>query len=204
MLNNTARVHALRSTVSGTAAAACEGAAHALFEAGGKEVLHEAVQTLTRDGMKKGCTNLLQTMAPKVIEKAAEESAKQIATSVAKQGATQLTKTAAKEAAELTVKQATGQILKSAAGAVGAGAAIDGVFASFEAAHGLYTGRMDGREAAGHVAKETATGALATGAGVLVAAGLVALTGPIGVGGMIIVGGGASLAAKLGLKRLLG
>lgn len=212
MLTTRSEANALRAAAAATGAIACHEAATAMFEAGGKELIHEAGQKLLREGAEQACKRVLETSAPQVLAKAAEEAAKQIgstaakevATSTATQAATQVTTTVAREAVELTAKQVTGQVLKSVGGAMGIGAVVDGAFASAEAAHGLWTGKMGAGDAAIHVVKESATGAAATGVGVAAGIALVALTGPVSVPLLIVISGGTSLAAKFGLKSLFG
>lgn len=61
---------------------------------------------------------------------------------------------------------------------------------------------MDTRGAATYVAKEAATGAIATGAGVLLGAGFVALTGAMAAPVVFAVGALGSIGMKKLLRRV--
>ena len=102
-------------------------------------------------------------------------------------------------AAPHAARAAGKEILKGASKAAGLGLVIDGAVASVEAVVAVRSGSMDRKSAAEYVAKEAATGAVATGAGVLLGAGLVALTG--GVAAPVVFAVGA--IGSIGTKRLL-
>ena len=63
---------------------------------------------------------------------------------------------------------------------------------------------MDRNEAVKHVAKEATTGAIATGAGVLLGTGLVVLTGGVAAPVAFAVGAIGSIGAKRVLKNWIG
>jgi hypothetical protein len=105
--------------------------------------------------------------------------------------AREVTKTAAKE------------VLKGVGRAAGIGFVIDGVFGGVKAALAYKNGEMTRKEAAIHTGKEAATGALATGAGVALVAGLVAVTGAVTAPLAFVVAAGAAIGTKHGLRRLI-
>ena len=78
---------------------------------------------------------------------------------------------------------------------------VDGAFATVESVVRVRAGTMDKNEAVSHVVKEAATGAAATGAGVLLGAGLVALTGGVAAPVVFAVGALGSIGAKRALRR---
>ena len=80
---------------------------------------------------------------------------------------------------------------------------IDGAVASFEAIVAVRNGSSDKKTAVKHVAKEATTGAIARGAGVLLGAGLVALTGGIAAPVVFAVGALGSIGTKRLLRRLV-
>jgi hypothetical protein len=106
---------------------------------------------------------------------------------------------AVRSAAPIAARAAGKQILKGAGKAAGIGLVIDGALASVEAVSAVRGGAMDRKQAVTYVATEAATGAVATGAGVLLGAGLVALTG--GIAAPVVFA--TSALGAIGAKRLL-
>ena len=178
-------LHFIRANVAGAEAMAVRTAAETLFETGGKRLLAEGAQKAIRELAENSAKAILGTFAPSTLARVA--------------GAAELTKGVVKQAGVTAVKE----VLKGAGKAAGVGFVVDGVFGGVEAALAYKNGKMTGKEAAVHVSKEAGTGALATGAGVAVAAGVVALTGGLAAPVVFVIGAGAAIGAKQGLKRLL-
>jgi hypothetical protein len=187
--------NALRSVIAGSGAAHVIASSVTLFEAGGKLVLDEASRSALRRAAEKGAESALALAAGPLLGPATLLAKKPIGMLA---GASK----AARVAAPLAARTAGKEILKGAGKAAGIGLLIDGAVASVEAAVAVRNGAMDRKSAATYVAKEAATGALATGAGVLLGAGLVAVTGGVAAPVVFAVGALGSIGAKRVLRRL--
>jgi hypothetical protein len=183
------RRDALRGSVAGTQGHAARCAAHALFEAGGRAVLPAPVQSAVRVAVEREASRVLAAVG--VLESGTTSAARML------EGG------AARTVAGQTARAAGRQILRSVGAAAGAGAVIDGGWALVQAVRGVRRGSMTRREAAEHVAREAATGAVATAAGATAAVLLVALTGGVAAPAVFLVGAAASVGAKAGLDRWL-
>jgi hypothetical protein len=155
-------------------------------------VLGEGTRRLVRDAAERGATKALAAAIPPVLSPAAAAASKHVAEIAPRALAT------GSRAAGLAMKE----VLRGTGKAAGIGFAIDGAVAGFEAIVAHRAGTMDGKEAARHVAKEASTGALATGAGVLVGAGLVAVTGGVAAPVVFAVSAASAIAAKRALRRV--
>ena len=185
---------ALRSVIAGGAAAHLITSSVTLFEAGGKLLLDEGARSALRSAAEKGAESALALAAGPLLGPATVLAKKPIGM-LAHAGST------AKAIAPHAVRAAGKEILKGAGKAAGVGLLIDGAVASVEAVAAVRNGSMDRRNAATYVAKEAATGAGATGAGVLLGAGLVALTGGMAAPVVFAVGARGSLGTKKLLRR---
>lgn len=183
---------ALRAVVAGTGAARAIASSIALFEAGGKLVLDEGTKSVLRGAAERGAESALAFAAGPLLGPATMLAKRPIGL-LANAGK------AARTAAPLAARAAGKEILKGAGKAAGIGLVIDGAVASVEAVVAVRDGAMDRPSAVKYVAKEAATGAVAAGAGVLVGAGLVALTG--GAAAPVVFAVGA--LGSIGTKRLL-
>ena len=186
---------ALRAVMAGNAASAAVGPAVALFHAGGKVVLNEAAKSTLRSVAEKGAEQALAIAAGPLLGPATQLAKKPI--SLLARGAS-----ATKQIAPFAAKSAGKELLKGAGKAAGIGFVIDGAVASFEAVVAVRNGKLDGKKAAQYVATEAATGALATGAGMLLGAGLVALTGGVAAPVVFAVGALGSIGTKRMLRKL--
>lgn len=186
---------ALRAVMAGNAAAHVISSSIALFHAGGKLVLSEGTRATVRSVAEKGAERALAIAAGPLLGPATE---------LAKKPAALLAKGASvtKQIAPAAAKAAGREILKGAGKAAGIGFVIDGAVAGVEAVSAVRSGKLDGKKAATYVATEAATGALATGTGVLLGAGLVALTGGVAAPVVFAVGALGSIGAKQALRRL--
>jgi hypothetical protein len=195
----------LRAVIAGGGAARLIETSAALFEAGGKHVLTEGAQKIVRDVAAKGAKQVLAVATEPLVGAAAEAATKPIA-ALATSGvvptlgrASRVSRFAGlgKHAARLAGKE----VLKGAGKAAGIGLVIDGAVASIEVVGSVRDGTMDKKKALTYVAKEAATGAVATGAGVLLGAGLVALTGGAAAPVVFAVGAIGSIGTKRVLSR---
>jgi len=187
--------NALRAVAAGSAATKVISASVSLFEAGGKLVLDEGSRNTLRSVAEKGAEKALALAAGPFLGPATMVAKAPI--KLLAQGA-KMTKAIAPQAA----KSAGREILKGAGRAAGIGFVIDGAVAGVEAAIAMRGGTMSGKKAATYVAKEAATGAIATGTGVLLAAGLVAITGGIAAPVVFAVGALGSIGTKRLLRKL--
>lgn len=187
--------NALRAVIAGNAAANGIAAAAALFEAGGKLVLNEGLQQGVRNIAEKGAEKALAVAAGPLLGPATLITQRPIA--LLAKGAR-----AAREVAPVAARSAGKQLLKGAGKAAGIGFVIDGAVASVEAVGLVRSGKLDAKKAATYVAKEATTGAIATGAGMLVGAGLVALTGGVAAPVVFAVGALGSIGAKRMMRKL--
>jgi hypothetical protein len=184
---------AVRAAVAGGHAAKLIGSATTIFKAGGNKLLSEAAQSTIRSAAEKTAEKALAaatgTLLPaqlspvKLLQSGARASA-----AVVKGGA----------------RVAAREIAKGATKAAGIGFVVDGAVAGVEGVLAVRAGTMDKNEAVKHVAKEATTGAVATGAGVLLATGLVALTGGVAAPVVFAVGAIGSIGTKRMLRRWVG
>lgn len=202
----------LRAALAGGEAAKLLTSSTALFEAGGKHVLSAATQKAVREVAERGASGAIAIAAGPVLQSAADlasrpltalgtraGAAMSLRSSVAAGAGKQLAKGAGKEAIRIAGKQ----VLKGAGRAAAIGFVLDGAVAGFEAVVAVRNGSSDTKTAIKHVAKEATTGALATGAGVLLGAGLVALTGGMAAPVVFAVGAIGSIGTKRLLRRIV-
>lgn len=183
------RRDALRGSIAGTRGAAARGAAQALFEAGGRSVLPEAVQGAVRSAVERQASLALAGVG--LLESGAATTARAIEGGAGRAMVLQTTRAAGR------------QILRGVGAAAGAGALLDGGWALVQAVRRVRGGTMTRREAAGYVVREASTGAAATAAGTLAAVALVAMTGGVAAPAVFLVGAAASVGAKAGLDQWL-
>lgn len=201
---------ALRSRVAGVEAVAVLTAAGALFRAGGHRVLpagaREVVQEVTGQAAQRfvaaapkmmlaGTAAAPASAAATGLGASAAPALARAATSMAPEGAL-----LARGALAKTVARAAGrEVAKGVGRAAAVGLVLDGVIGGAEAIVAYRRGRITRREAYVHTATEALTGAAATGAGVALAAGAVAVTGGLGAPVVFAV----AAAGAIGTKRLL-
>ena len=182
-------------TIAAQAALGTQVAAQALYEAGGKDLLAGAVQTAVRRACTRSALNVVTVMAPTLlIEGAAETTAAAVPSALR-----QLTVGAALAG---TARAAGGQILRGAVRVGGVGMLIDGAFGAFTGLRAYRRGTMTGKQAAVYTATEAGTGAVSSATGVVLAAGVIALTGTLAAPAVMAIGAGGALVTKLGLGRL--
>jgi hypothetical protein len=202
----------LRAALAGGEAAKLIASSAALFEAGGKHMLSAGAQKAVREVAERGAARAIAMTTGPILESAGSLAAKPLIAMTAKAGAALGLKQSAGVAAGSALAKGVGkqamrmagkQVLKGAGKAAGIGFVLDGAVAGVEAIIAVRNGSTDKRSAAIHVAKEATTGAIATGAGVLLGAGLVALTGGIGAPVVFAVGALGSIGAKRLLRRVV-
>jgi len=185
---------ALRAVIAGSGASRIIGSSVALFEAGGKHVLDEGARSMVRSVAEKGAESALAMAAGPLLGPASMIAKKPIA--MLAQSAK-----AARTIAPIAARTAGRELLKGAGKAAGVGFVIDGAVAGVEAAVAVRNGSMTQNRAMRYVAKEAVTGAVATGAGVLLGASLVALTGGMAAPVVFAVGALGSIGTKRLLRR---
>lgn len=200
--------HSLRAAIAGGEAAKLILSSAVLFEAGGKLVLSEGTKLAVREVAERGAARAIAMTTSPILASAGELAAKPVVALTKKAGAALGLKPGAGGAAASAMAKGVGkqamrlagkQVLKGAGKAAGIGFVLDGAVASVEAIVAVRNGSTDRRSAAIHVAKEATTGAIATGAGVLLGAGIVALTGGLATPVVFAVGA----LGSIGTKRLL-
>lgn len=187
---------ALRAVVAGSGAARMMASSVALFEAGGKLVLDDGARQVLRSAAERSAEGALALAAGPLVGPASMIAKKPIGLLVS-------AGRAAKETAPLAARAAGRELLRGAGKAAGIGLVVDGAVAGVEAVVAIRNGAMDRKDAVGYVAKEAATGAVATGAGVLLGAGLVALTGGVAAPVVFAVGALGSIGTKRLLRRFV-
>ncbi|WP_437279011.1 hypothetical protein WME90_00210 [Sorangium sp. So ce375] len=206
-------------SIAGSGAVAVRGAAEALFSVAGKGLLDEGAREGLRRVMVENTTAVVSAFAPGLSLGAqattkliADQGGTQAAAIVAQTAARQAGKaalidgvstTVAKGLAREAMRAAGREVLKGAGKAAGIGFVIDGAFGAYEGVTAYQRGEMTKKEALTHAAQEASTGAVATGAGVLLAAGLVAVTGGAAAPLVFAVGAGGAIGAKQVLRRLI-
>ncbi|MDB4944295.1 MAG: hypothetical protein JWP97_3829 [Labilithrix sp.] len=199
----------LRAAVAGGGAAKLIATSASLFEAGGKNLLSQSAQRMVRAAAEKGAKQAILTAAGPVLETASGlarglESVSPASSALAFGArAVKSSGKLALGAGKTAFRVASEEVLKGAGRAAGVGFVIDGAVAGLEAVIAVRNGSTDKVSAAKYVAKEATTGAVATGAGVLLGAGLVALTGGIAAPVVFAVGAMGSLGTKRLLRRLI-
>ncbi len=180
--------------IAGQGALGVQHAAQALYEAGGKRLLHEGLQA----GVQRMCTRAsletITVLAPTLL--VAEGAA------AVPSGLRALT-VATGAAAVQTARAAGAQVLRGALRAGGVGLVIDGAVGAVSGLWAYRRGTMTGKQACLHTVREAGTGAVSTATGVALAAGVIALTGTLAAPTVLAIGAGGALASKLGLTRLL-
>lgn len=186
----------LRAAAAGSGAARVLAASATLFAAGGKALLPTATREAVREVAVRSASRAIARASAALFEPVAALGAKPAAA---------LTAPAARVAAvgvgKQAVRLAATEVLKGAGRAAGIGFVIDGAVAAVEVASAVRDGATDRKAAAKYVVKEASTGAVATGAGVLLGAGLVALTGGVAAPVVFAVGALGSIGTKRFLRR---
>lgn len=190
--------HSLRAAIAGGEAAKLLVSSAVLFEAGGKRVLSEGTRLAVREVAERGASRAIAMATSPILASAGSLAARPMIALTGKAGASAAT-AMAKGASKHAMRLAGKQVLKGAGKAAGVGFVLDGAVATVEAIVAVRNGSTDRRSAAIHVAKEATTGAIATGAGVLLGAGIVALTGGLATPVVFAVGA----LGSIGTKRLL-
>jgi hypothetical protein len=149
------RLDALRGAIAGSRAVAMGAAARALFDAGGRRLLHPTVQRAVRGAVEREASRVLSAVG--VASRAIETSPAPI---VAVYG----------------VRAAGRQLLRGVTGAAAAGALLDGGWALYRSIRQVRAGTMTRQQATLNVAREAAallvtlTGGVASPAVFVVAA----------------------------------
>jgi hypothetical protein len=196
----------LRAAIAGGEAARLLGSSASIFEAGGKHLLSATTQRAVREVAERGAKGAILLATGPVLESASglakgmggAKAALSLGSKAAV-GARSIAMGTGKQAMRLASKE----ILKGAGKAAGIGFVLDGAVASFEAIMAVRNGSSDKKTAVKYVAKEATTGAIATGAGVLLGASLVALTGGIAAPVVFAVGALGSIGTKTLLRRIV-
>lgn len=184
----------LRAVIAGGGAARVIASSVALFEAGGKRLLDEGAKTALRRAAEHSAEGALALAAGPLLGPTQAVLKKPIAM-LAHTGK------AARAIGPTAARVAGKEILKGAGKAAGIGLVIDGAVAGVEAVVAMRDGSMNRKEAATYVATEAATGAVSTGAGVLLGAGLVVLAGGIAAPVVFAVGALGAIGTKSLLRR---
>jgi hypothetical protein len=185
-------------SIAGQAALAVQPAAQALYEAGGREILAAAAQVGLQKVVTGTASSTVATVVPVLLAPAAQEAAVMIGPRLVRELTGGATKTAV-----VSARAAGGQILRTGLRAGAVGLVVDAAFGAVQGVRAYRRGEMTGKEAAVHTAVEAGTGAVSTTAGVLLAAGAIALTGGLAGSAVMAIGAGGAIATKLGLGRLL-
>jgi hypothetical protein len=180
---------ALRAAMAGTQGSLVTGAAHALYEAGGKAMLPVAMQRVVRGAVEGEASRMLAGVG--LLASGSAATARLMESGAVRVVATR------------TAAAAGRQILRGVGAAALGGALVDGGWALAQAVRRMRRGTMTKQQAAVHVATEAGTGAAATAAGAAAAALLVVMTGGVAAPAVFVVGAAASMGAKAGLDAWL-
>ena len=203
----------LRAAIAGGEAAKLLVSSASIFEAGGKHLLSASAQKAVRRVAEQGATRAIAMATGPVLESASglaigmggAKAVVSIGTKAAFPFAatTSAGRSVVMGAGKQAMRTATKEILKGAGKAASIGFVLDGAVATFEAIVAVRSGSTDKKTAVKYVAKEATTGAIATGAGVLLGAGLVALTGGLAAPVVFAVGALGSIGTKRLLQRIV-
>lgn len=198
----------LRAAIAGGEAAKVMASSAVLFEAGGKHLLSEGAKKAVRQVAERGASGAIAMATGPVLE-SAKGLARGPLAALGETATKALVTTSravvhgASGAGKQAMRLAGREVLKGAGKAAGIGFVIDGAVATVEAVIAVRNGSSDKTTAVKHVAKEATTGAVATGVGVLLGVGLVALTGGIGAPVVFAVGAIGSIGTKRLLRRIV-
>jgi hypothetical protein len=182
---------ALRAAVAGGHAAKLIGSATAIFQAGGNRLLSESARSTLRIAVEKSAEKAIATATGALLLPSELSPMKLIGSGA------RATSAVVKGGARVAARE----IAKGAGRAAGIGFVVDGAVASVEGILAVRAGTMDKNEAVKRVAKEATTGAMATGAGVLLATSLVAITGGVAAPVVFAVGAIGAIGTKRALRR---
>jgi hypothetical protein len=163
-----------RGGIAGAEGVATRDAAQVLFRLGGWRVLPASARDWLRSTVERRASEVLA-------------------------GAALFESRAATSATATTLRAAGLRVVGRLGVAAGAGALIDGSWATAQAVRRVREGALSPRQATAYVVREVCTGAAATAAGAGAAAALVALTGGVAAPALFVVGAAASMGAKAGL-----
>jgi hypothetical protein len=176
-----------------------KGAAEVLFAAGGKNVLNEAAQQGVREVVEKATSQAITELGHITMKELTEGISTALSTTVV----SEITKTVGETVTREAAKAAGREVVKGVGRATALGFVVDGAFGAAESSIAYAKGDMTLKEVSIHTAKEAGTGAVASGAGLMLAAGVVALTGPVSVPALTIIAGGGAIVTKLGLNQVM-
>jgi hypothetical protein len=198
-------VDSLRAAIAGGEAARLLGSSAIIFEAGGKHLLSATTQRAVREVAERGAKDAILLATGPVLESASGlangMNGAKAALSFGSKSANGA-RSIALSTGEHAIRIAGKEILKGVGKAAGIGFVLDGAVSSVEAIMAVRNGSSDKPTAIKYVATEATTGAIATGAGVLLGASLVALTGGIAAPVVFAVGALGSIGTKTLLRRL--
>lgn len=184
--------------IAGQGALGVQPAAQALYEAGGKRLLHEGLQAGVQRLCTRGALDTITVLAPTLLVEGAAEAA----AAAVPPGLRALT-VATGTAVAQTARAAGTQVLRGALRSGAVGLVIDGAVGAVSGLWAYRRGTMTGKQACMHTVTEAGTGAVSTATGVALAAGVIALTGGLAAPTVLALGAGGALATKVGLTRLL-
>lgn len=184
--------------IAGQGALGVQHAAQALYEAGGKRLLHEGLQAGVQRLCTRGALDTITVLAPTLLVEGAAEAA----AAAVPPGLRALT-VATGTAVAQTARAAGTQVLRGALRSGAVGLVIDGAVGAVSGLWAYRRGTMTGKQACMHTVTEAGTGAVSTATGVALAAGVIALTGGLAAPTVLALGAGGALATKVGLTRLL-
>lgn len=208
----------IRAKLAGDAAVAVSISAVRVFSAGGRRLLGEGIQKTIQASAARAGEQLLTAATPAGLQRFLTLPAEAVGTA-GRLAAQTLPESATAEGAVIAgaksgfglkklqpisravIRSASRDVLRGASRAAMLGLVIDGAFGGLEGYLAYRRGRLTRNEALWHVGKEAASGALATGAGVMLAGSAVALTGAMASPTVFVIGAGGAIATKHALKR---
>ncbi len=197
----------LRGAIAGGVAAELMASSIALFEAGGSRLLSAGSQSALRRVAERGAVGAFSAEGVASVALLGAKARTLMASRLWGLGpshtATRAFVVLANAAGRDAARAASKEVLRGVGKGAGIGFVLDGAVAGVEAFMRVNNGTYDARTAVKHVAKEATTGALATGAGVLLGAALVALTGGMATPVVFAVSATSALGAKRLLRHLL-
>lgn len=193
----------LRASVAGSGAVRVASSALTLFHAGGRKILGTTAQAALRAAAERGAARAMSPVieAATALPQLGRAGAKN---ALATPGSAGLATTGARAVSGALARTAAREVLRGASRAAAIGFVVDGAIAGVEAVIAVRNGSAERDKALVHVAKEAASGAIATGAGVLVGAGLVAVTGGLATPVVFAASAAGSIGVKRYVRRWLG
>lgn len=203
MIHDPTRRGELAAALAGAEALARYDAAVVLYEAGGRHLLSQTARDTLRELLDRGVNALIGSPVMDLAIAASANGARELSsaadTELMQASGTQIVKQISRK----TALAATKSVGAGMGRAAGVAMVVDGATSAVEAVRRYRQGEVTGLRAVGHVCRSASKGAVASAAGVGLAAAAVALTGGLGAPVVFGVGFLGTLGVRAGLDAVV-